>query len=169
MGIFDFLRGKKDDVQPAVQATPASSGIQFDPQLINKLQADHKKLLETYTKTQSALEKGDFPAITQHLREFKTALHEHLLTENIKLYAYLGERLASDKATSQIIEEFRTEMQGIGQVASKFLRKYTETPIYANQVSLFKSEFEQIGGALVSRIQREESTLYALYMPNYRI
>jgi hypothetical protein len=164
MSLFDLF-GKKED-KAAAHTAPGTS-IHFDPHLIERLTGDHRRLLEIYKHVQAALGKGDFVAVKRQLGDFRTALQEHLLTENVKFYVYVSRQLASDESSSKIISDFRSEMQHIGRVVMDFLRKYTEGPLDAASADSFRAEFEQIGAALGQRIQREEGTLYPLYLPAY--
>lgn len=166
MALLDLFSKKEE--KPAVpHATAPGTSIGFDPGLVERLKGDHRRLLDIYKHVHTALGRGDFPAVRRHLGEFRSALQDHLLTENVKFYVYVSRQLASDESSSRIINDFRSEMQGIGRVVMDFLRKYTETELDAGAAATFKAELEQIGAALVQRIQREEGTLYPLYLPAY--
>lgn len=148
------------------QPAPGTS-IYYDPGLISHLKSDHRKMLETFKKVQNALALEDFRGVQQNLGEFRAMLQEHLLTENVRLYVYLSKQLANDEVNFEIINGFRREMQEIGRVVMDFVRRYTGTQIDGSAAPKLKTELEQIGQALVARMQREEGSLYPLYMESY--
>lgn len=165
MSLLDLF-GKKEDKAAPAHTAPGTS-ISFDPALIERLTGDHRRLLDIYKHVQGALAKGDYPGVKKLLGDFRTALQEHLLTENVKFYVYVSRQLASDETSSKIISDFRSEMQTIGRVVMDFLRRYTESGVDAPGADRFRGELEEIGAALVQRIEREEGTLYPLYLSAY--
>ncbi len=60
---------------------------------------------------------------------------------------------------------FWDEMQQVGKVVTAFLRKYNHSDFTADLQATFGGELDAIGAALAGRIQREEETLYRLYLP----
>ncbi len=56
-------------------------------------------------------------------------------------------------------------MQQIGKVVTAFLRKYNHSDFTPDLHATFGGELDAIGAALAGRIQREEETLYRLYLP----
>jgi regulator of sigma D len=171
MALFGLFGENKDKgtVFPGAAGGAAAPGtaIVYDPGLVPRLTNDHRQLVEVYKQVHAALARNDLAGVRHRLLQFRGALQEHLLAENVKLYVYLARHLAGDEASSQIINDMRREMMGIGRVVMDFLRKYTETPIEPAQAVQFKGELDGIGAALVQRIEREESALYPLYMQHY--
>lgn len=141
----------------------SGSAIRFDGLLVAKLQEDHKKLLSIYANIQDAIIRHDLVDIDKNLTNFRTELQTHLLTENIRLYAYLTQKFSADPTNSEIIQDFRQEMYGIGHAVMGFLRKYRNMPLDGRMLGTFKKELDEIGAVLVTRIRHEESTLYPLY------
>lgn len=138
--------------------------LQYDPGLIKMLKQDHEELLEIWLAIGKAMDKQDVKTMASLLTEFKAKLNKHLLTENVKLYVYLTRSLTNDQQHSEVVKDFRSEMNHIGRTVTTFLRTYTQSPIEIGMLDTFKDEFEAIGGALVNRITREEDVLYALYL-----
>ncbi|NMM38795.1 MAG: hemerythrin domain-containing protein [Glaciimonas sp.] len=181
--ILDFLFGKKKQENPPpsvpqpdltpIQATqikqaPApGTSINFSPDLVLHLEADHQKLLQIFTSIGDAFSVGDLPVTTQRLEDFRGALQSHLLTESVRLYIYLEHALAQDAESHALIHEFRHEMEGIGKAVLEFLGKYHQLAVQPNLVASFGNDLSAVGKVLVERIQREESTLYPLYLPAY--
>lgn len=164
MALITF--GKKKAEAKTGQPAPGTS-IYYDPNLIAKYLGDHRQLFEIYEQISSALASHNFSAVKRGLNDFRSGLQEHLLSENVKLYVYLSRQLAANEESSRLINEFRTEMNGIGRVVMDFVRKYTEGELGEHQVAAFKREFDEIGAVLKRRTKREESTLYPLYMESY--
>lgn len=166
MGLFSS--GRKDTSLEASTGSAASgTAITYDPHLVEKLTTEHKALLALYGSIAQALEKSDLNRVNELLRKFKVMLQEHLLLENLRLYAYLSRHLADDDSRSKIINDFRSEMTEIGWTVVDFLRRYADEPIPEGRIFKFREEFDRIGGVLVSRIEREEKSLYTLYLESY--
>ena len=174
---LDFLFGKKE-LKP--QAAPAplppieayrapapGTSIGYSPDLVPHLEADHVKLAEIFTAIGRAFNAGDLALTVRHMTHFRTVIQAHLLTENVRLYIYLEHALAQDAASHALIHEFRHEMDGIGKAVLAFLGKYRDLDTQPNLAVSFNSDLNAVGKVLVERIQREESTLYPLYLPAY--
>ena len=156
--------------QPAGAAVPATgqkfakgTEIRYDTQLVERLQGDHKSLLQIYADIINGAEKRNYKVIMDRLAKFRIVLTEHLLTENVKLYVYLDNELADDEMNSELIRSFRREMDEIGKTVMRMLRKYSQAGVDDLNVEEFAADFGTLGEVLGDRIQREESTLYLLY------
>ncbi len=145
------------------QKVAKGTEIRYDENLIDRLQNDHKTLLQIYTEINTALDKQNFKVIAEKLAKFRVGLTDHLLTENVKLYVFLDNELASDAMNSELIRSFRREMDGIGKTVMDFLRKYQASGVNADNAVDFRKDFGKLGEVLSDRISREESTLYLLY------
>ncbi len=148
--------------------TAPGTSIKFSPSLINKLEDDHKTLLSIFTQIQDAYKARKYKLVQVKLKHFKMNLMDHLLVENLKLYVYLSHCLVNDDVNSQLVREFRTEMDGIAKAVMTFVKKYETIGVNKELAHYFERDLEKIGIALVERIMREEKTLYPLYIPgNY--
>jgi len=137
--------------------------IRFHPQLIAKLTADHRLLLNLFGETSHAAAQGNVAVASERLEAFRMALQGHLLTENVRLYVYLQHMFADDPSSYALIHEFRHEMDGIGKAVINFLTKYQELAKFPELLNDFVHDLAAVGKVLVSRIEREEETLYPLY------
>lgn len=177
---LDFLFGKKapqHPAPPAAQAAPApvlakhttapGTNIAYHADLIQNFEADHQKLLQIFSAIGSAFSAGDLATTVRRLDDFRGAIQAHLLAENVRLYIYLEHALAQDAASHALIHEFRHEMDGIGKAVLAFLGKYRQLDTQGDLAASFGDDLSAVGKVLVERIQREESTLYPLYLPAY--
>ncbi len=172
MGLFDFLFGKAGEV-PAAQPAKGgvvhwgNGGLQYDPELIAKLMQEHRDLLTMFGSIRQSYQVQDFAAVQKALQEFKLSLNVHLLTENVRFYAYVKKGLSGNVQDLETVTAFWREMQAIAKVVIQFLGKY-ETPDFTPDMrAAFGKELEDVGMALVHRIKREEESLYTLYQPAY--
>ncbi|MDD3447675.1 MAG: hemerythrin domain-containing protein [Gammaproteobacteria bacterium] len=173
--MFGFFRKQKTTGQGAAPgpepvgpgATAPGTEIRYHPELIGQLIDDHHKLLEIHGGIRDLFSAGDYRAVSRRLDEFRVALQGHLLTENVRLYIYLERCLAGDEVNYDLIRGFRREMDGIGRTAMNFLRKYEAIGVDRELATAFSNDLDAVGAVLVERIQREESVLYPLYMPQY--
>lgn len=156
---------RANERQAAQAGTAPGTGIRYSPTLIDELKSDHKQLLGIYTAIQTAFDKGDYVTVSAKLNEFRIGLQGHLLTENVRFYIYLDRVHGQDEMNSDLIRGFRKEMDGIGRAALSFLKKYETIGVDKELAGAFAKDFAAIGAVLGERIQREESTLYPLYIP----
>jgi hypothetical protein len=169
--MFGFFKKKSSTSEVAAPTeevhTAPGTQIRYSPDLIASLQNDHQTLLSLYGEINEAFAEKRYTDVSSMLTSFRSGLNAHLLTENVRLYIYLDRSLAGDATSSELIHGFRKEMDDIAKVALGFLRKYEAIGVDEGLASRFEADFATIGKVLVERIQKEESTLYPLYMPAY--
>ncbi|AYH43052.1 hemerythrin domain-containing protein [Azoarcus sp. DN11] len=150
---------------PAPLGAAPGTQIRHDPALISTLKQDHAALLKIHSAIAAALDAGRFDAVRSRLDEFRSALMDHLLKENVRLYVYLEHFLRQDEVSHRLMREFRHEMDDIGRVVVDFLGKYKDLGHRPELARTFRQDFTAIGEALVNRIRREEEILYPMYLP----
>lgn len=179
--LFDFLFGRKKPGRasgadssrrsgaPAVMApsTVLASALQHNPKLVTELKADHQSLLKTLDRIEQALADGDLARSASLLEAFGAMATAHLLKEDFRFYVYLEQALAYDPATHAQVFKFRLEMEGIGKDVLAFLAKYRNLAITPDLSDSFAAELADMGKVLRERIEREERTLYPMYLPAY--
>ena len=168
--MLTFYRRKQPATQQQPQPEPRTAAtltgeVSFQPDLIEQLLSDHKDILELYGKIHTAYMEKDCKQVALMLNEFRSDIQAHLLTENVRLYAYLEQMLKEDELNSEIIREFRKEMNGIAKEVMNFLKKYSGIAEDKALASAFGDDFANIGKVLVDRVKREERLLYPLYGP----
>lgn len=169
--MFGFLK-KKEEPKASIDAvkqsaTAPGTDISHSPELIGQLKADHRKMLDLYGQISAAFEAENYARVSAKLDEFRSGLLGHLLTENLRLYIYLERSLAGDEINSDLIRGFRREMDGIGKATMNFLKKYEAIGVDKELAPAFAKDLSAVGKVLVERIEKEEQTLYPLYMPRY--
>jgi hemerythrin-like domain-containing protein len=170
--MFGFFKKKSAASEAATQEqepvhTAPGTQIRYSADLIESLQNDHQTLLNLYGEINTAFAEKRYADVSAMLTTFRGGLNAHLLTENVRLYIYLDRSLAGDATSHELIHGFRKEMDDIAKIALGFLRKYEAIGVDEDLAGHFATDFATIGKVLVERIQKEESTLYPLYMPNY--
>ncbi len=170
--MFKFFKKKNNTLkeikkhQHSRRVVPGTK-INYIPDLVDNLHNDHNVLLDLFGKIKVAFETGKYQKIEGELKKFKRLLVDHLLTENVRLYIYLAHEFAQDEVTSDLIKEFKREMNHISRAVMAFITKYETIGVNIELSVSFGKDLNAIGAALVERIQREENTLYPLYMPSY--
>lgn len=174
MFLFDLLFGKKGTDAEKAAPTPTSASpaanapgtrIGYDPALVDGLKSEHQLMLDIYAAIAADTQAGNYAGVQQRLEHFRITLRNHLLKENVRFYIYLEHLLQGDPASHRMMREFRHEMDAIGKVVVSFLTKHQSISTQPQLHSQFPQELEQIGKALVSRIESEENTLYPMYAP----
>jgi hypothetical protein len=153
---------------PAVTSAapiPAPSvGISYNPNLIAKLKDDHQELFAIYTRLHESGISSRFAKITDDLVILRRAFHGHILLENVRFYVYLEKLLKNHVDEKNYVHTLRRDMNGIASAVSSFCDKWITNPVSAHTQAEFNAELQGIGGALTSRVELEESTLYTLYV-----
>ncbi len=150
---------------PAPVAAGRLGGIAYDAGLVARLEEEHQELVEMFISIKTAAAEGHFHLLPEMLASLKLAFQAHIMLENVKFYVYVQHYFALDEDTLSFVSEVRKEMDGIARSVVKFVNTHTATVPTRETVSLFKVELDQIGVALLWRVQLEESRLYCLYQP----
>jgi len=148
------------------------------PELIERLKTEHTEIIDILLRAKS-LSRRDTSGLRQ-LLQVKDLLITHLKTEDDDLYAYLMERTKEDASLKNQVIEFISEMKGITERAIDFFDRYTkkieEQPktesipqrlkgrLLGAKTDEFQEDFEKIYNLILDRIQKEENTLYPLYL-----
>ena len=137
--------------------------INHSPTLIGELKGDHAELLNLYGQIEAMATGGELPKLYHALKVFKSKFDLHVLTENVKFYCYIEQRLARRPDALRVVKEFRREMNHIGRGVVTFVKKWRESGVNADNNAAFLAELRQVGALLVQRVEREERDLYTLY------
>lgn len=171
MGMFSKLFGGGESQAAAsrgAQGQPEQyapgTQISYDAQLIPRFEGHHQSLLKLFGSLSEAAEKSDYASVATTLKTFLRVLDQHVLEENLKLYVYL-EKCIDDQHHQEMIHEMKREMGEIGHTVHAFARHHTQFGVNDQNIGKFREELRQIGEALKDRIQREEESLYTLYVP----
>jgi hypothetical protein len=170
MAFRDFLQPRSNEsAAPLPTQRPQAPGtrIGYDPLLIKRLKADHHRMLDLFTQTQSLLTTHDYDGVKRKLGELRITLQDHLMTASVKFYVYVSRQLAADPAKTAIINEYRREMLVNSRQIMDFLRTYSAARLDDTFAEPFQIELLVIGSALVQRIEREQTTLFPLYQASY--
>ncbi|MFA5628214.1 MAG: hemerythrin domain-containing protein [Thiohalomonadaceae bacterium] len=167
--MFNFFK-KKAQLKPDTATTTQygmapGTEIRYHPELINELMADHKSMLTLQEQIKTTFARQDYASVTVKLTDFQGYLHDHLLKENVRLYAYLEACFLNDHAKHELIRRFRREMDGIAKTALNFLKKYSTMAGNPALNATFTKDFDDVWQLFETRLQREELILYPLYMP----
>ena len=146
-----------------VRAASAVGPIQHDPSLVGELMQDHVNLVTHFTNLMPLLRQGDVRGFRAQLAAFKTEFQGHIIKENVKFYVYLEQSLVGDDTNIELMRDFRREMNAISRAVVSFCNKYMDAEMHLAAMRQFEQESGEIAAALLSRIEREERDLYALY------
>jgi len=170
MTFRDYLQPRPNEspaAHPATQPRAPGTRVGYDPLLIKRLTADHQRMLEIFTETQTLLTTRDYDGVKRKLGELRITLQDHLMTASVRFYVYVSRNMATDLAKTATINEYRREMLANSRQIMDFLRTYSAARLDDSFADSFQSELLVIGSALVQRIEREQSTLFPLYKATY--
>lgn len=166
--MLDFFKRRGNADTPATPAPDRAfapgTELPWDGGLIANFKADHQVLFKHFDIMTAAASKGDLAAVAKRLKQVSATIHDHLLKENVRLYAYLAHCI-TDESDKELVAEMRSEMARIGRAVTHFIRHWSDFPVVETTVADFLREAADVRSALADRMQREESTLYTLYLP----
>lgn len=174
--VFDFLRkwlGGKEEPRsqalpqgvPTLEQRRAGVAIAYDAELVPALKRDHSDLVKLYGLIGERAQSGDFQQIPQMLNAFKVHLEGHLIAENVRFYNYVENGLQGDAENTALVRSFRREMNAIVRGVVDFVKKYQVGNFDPATRAEFLADYQTVGGLLTQRIEREEGSLYPLYVP----
>jgi len=152
---------------PSIYPRAPGTSIGYDPLLIKRLRADHRRLLDLFAQTQALLTTTDYDAVRRKLGELRIILQEHLVIVTNKFYVYLARQLADDREKAALVSGHRRAMLSNSREIMDFAGTYGAIRLDDRGAELFQTELLAIGAALVRRIEHEESELFALYRAAY--
>jgi hypothetical protein len=170
-GVFNFLLGEKETAAPLppLRGSVTKTGhaqwapISYDHDLIPQLKEEHQQLLKLYGMINRAFEKNDLALTVHYLEDFRRKVHSHFLTEGIRFYIYLEHSLPENSKAFELVHGFRQEMGAIEKDVVAFLSKHKDLGAHPDFAAQFGNDLKEVGARLVSRIRREEETLFPLY------
>jgi len=145
---------------------PSGFGITYDPELVPALKRDHADLVKLFGAIGDAAKQGNFRDIPQMLNAFKVHLEGHLIAENVRFYNYVENSMQGDTESVTLVRSFRREMNAIARGVVDFVKKYQTSEFDQRMRDEFMVDYQNVGGLLAQRIQREEASLYPLYQPH---
>lgn len=148
---------------PLPDAAPGSS-IQYHADLIPRFKDQHANLQKSFQAIRSQAQNSDFADVRKSLQAFKQALTAHLLEENIKLYTYLSRCVANDTDSKELMLNLKSEMERVGTAMTRILNKYMDAATPPDRQA-FLDDLDEVGSMLFNRIEREEASLYEMYVP----
>lgn len=167
--LFGFVKSPSATTSTPVvdSGTQYAPGTQlpYDPALIERFEGHHQALLKLISGIDKSIESQNFNQLKSRLVMLRSALQEHLLEENLKLYVYLNRCMSRDPVNVRLVEGMKAEMNQIAGNVVGFLNSYIEGHIGTDNLDDFTRNFEKMKSVLAERIRREESSLYTLYMP----
>lgn len=176
MSLWDKLKSGFNHPTPTENAPSANvhiyqptseKKIEYDPELIEKLHAEHQELVVLAAHIEYAVKHDDLKSAAAYLETFKKQLVSHLYTENIKLYLYLQHFLHDNSDDYRQMRRLRKEMDAIGNTVTQCITKYQHIDQHPELKEAFLKDLAEVIPILKSRIRVEESQLYAMYTASH--
>ena len=160
-----FRKHARNDEVPK-DRTPAAGPrtIPYDPGLVAALSHQHRMLTMLLVKASSVAQQQLYDEVRETLVQFKTGLADHLKRESAELHPYLTAHLKGEGAES-ILKEMRANSRYIERAVESFLSHYAGYPVNERTVDRFNMELSGVSEEFCERIEKEEASLYTLYMP----
>jgi hypothetical protein len=84
----------------------------------------------------------------------------------VRFYNYVENAMQGDAESTALVRSFRREMNAIARGVVDFVKKYQLSAFDLQMRQEFLADYQTVYGLLAQRIEREESSLYPLYMPH---
>lgn len=159
--------GSKNTTQAAANesASTLPSTVSYHPTLIDEYTHTHEELDMQFKAIKHAVEQGRFEHVGEALTTFQISFDGHILSENVRFYAYMEQQMRTDNENLKLIREFRTEMHSIARQTTQFVREWNRKGVDAANKEAFLKEYDAVNHVLQLRLQSEEKNLYPLYGP----
>jgi iron-sulfur cluster repair protein YtfE (RIC family) len=115
---------------------------------------------EIVAATLSYAGREDAVKISLLLAKLHGSLRIHFAQEDCALYPFMINSAHPDAAT--IAELFQSEMGSLGPAFGEFAERWSAADAIAADFATFRQQSEQVFGALLTRIERENTILYPL-------
>ncbi len=148
-------------------ATAPGTSIRYSPELIEQLTSEHQDLLNCIIQVIKAAKAFDAPRVGQGLERMRTQLRTHMLSENVRLHLYLKHAFGKDGITGSLVRDFRRDMDMVAREAEAFFERHVGIGDGRYSLNDFLAEFEALGAMINGQMEREECTLFPLYLPEY--
>ena len=159
-----FSRKTKQDEPARGAGKAAEAEVAYDPGLVTALTLQHRSLTTLLVKATSVAQQRQFEEVASLLTRFKLELDEHLKREHQEFFPYLTAHLKGDDA-KDILREARANSLYIERAVDGFLNHYTGYPVGERTVLRFGMELSGVIEEFCERLEKEEATIYTLYMP----
>jgi len=147
--MFDFIFNRKKD-------------LAHNSKKVKKWQAEHKALATLAVKTVSYYENKDLKKAKKELGRLQSVALNHLMDEDVTFSELFkkAEKTNADQVIVEAMREFRKSFIDTKKVLIHFFIHYTDPQVSLDEVFIHK--LKEIIGALVQRIEFEETNLYVL-------
>jgi len=162
--LLSFLSRKAKQDEPPQGRDTAEAEVAYDPGLVTALTLQHRSLTTLLVKATSVAQQRDFAEVNGILTRFKLELEEHLRREHREFFPYLSAHLKGDDA-NDVLREARANSLYIERAVEGFLNHYAGYPVGERTVLRFGMELSGVIEEFCERLEKEEATIYTLYLP----
>ena len=134
-----------------------------DMALVKALKSDHRKILTLHACIGRLAAERRYLEIPAQLVALRTHLETHILTENVRLYAFLEHLYQGDAGRLDELAKYRTDTNAVLLVVLKFTKHHRRTTFDESRWLAFADEHRRVGAMLARLVTREENGLYQLY------
>ena len=161
MLISFFSRKTSKDEAPA---TTAARELPYDPALVTALTLEHRSLVTLLVQAKTLAQREHYGDVMDALQRFSQGLAEHLKRESAELHPYLTDHIRGE-GSDHILREMRASSVHVEKAVEGFLKHYAGYPVGERNVGMFMMEIDGVSEEFCERIEKEEATVYTLYMP----
>lgn len=159
---FFSRKAKQDGVADAAGAAPRD--LPYDPALVAALTLEHRSLVSLLVRAKALAQRESYGEAMDTLQEFSQGLAGHLKRESAELHPYLTAHLKGEDR-DRILREMRASSAHVEKAVEGFLKHYAGYPVGERNVGIFVMEIDGVSEEFCERIEKEEATVYTLYVP----
>ena len=159
---FFSRKAKQAGMQAPAGAEPHE--LPYDPSLVAALTLEHRSLVSLLVRAKALALRESYGEAMDTLHEFSQGLAEHLKRESAALHPYLTAHIKGEDR-DRILREMRASSAHVEKAVEGFLKHYAGYPVGERNVGMFVMEIDGVSEEFCERIEKEEATIYTLYVP----
>jgi hypothetical protein len=145
-------------------AEPAAGPLAWHPDLVERLTADHWRVLALWQEALVRFATADFAGCVDALGRLHAAAREHHVLEQTRLFAYLEQELPADDARRAQLHALRLSWPGLRDALAQVTREVSTTTDPAERQALGR-RLAALAETFQARFAEEESGPFVSYAP----
>ena len=138
----------------------SNQSIENNAKVVSKWKNEHRALEKYAGKVIASYDDNKHKQAKKHLNKLELLALKHLMDEDVTFFELEKKAQQQDTHILDAMKEFRNSFSETKKVLFHFFFYYTSPKTVLDET--FRKKFEGIVGALVNRIEFEESNLYTM-------
>ncbi|KOR32646.1 hypothetical protein TI05_06030 [Achromatium sp. WMS3] len=146
----------------------SNTNIQFDPQLIATLKAEHQEILSACERLEIVCDKDCVPQTAEQLQALEEQMRQHRIQEDVKLIIFIEKRYSDNNEMAALLSMFRKERDRFKRQLSEFFAKYALLRECPALITDLRNDLSYAIKLVVGMLEAEEQNFFPLYSTNIK-